>query len=244
MTPFDDTSGSHRPPPPPDPWAQVGLALSLLAIDPKGLRGLWLRGRAGPVRDRVLAALAPLAPRKLHPFMPEDALSGGLDLSATLAMNSVQRHEGLLARDGVLTLTMAERCPPGLSVRLGQALDARPGLALIALDEAAEEGEGHHLGLARVVALELLQHLFNHADLLGKTRITDINNMHQQVCFMQLFQGGLEGLEQFVRQIPDKTYRVSDNDLNIFGKTQPAAGRIKGGKELVLRIDVAFGQTV
>lgn len=155
MTPFDDTSGSHRPPPPPDPWAQVGLALSLLAIDPKGLRGLWLRGRAGPVRDRVLAALAPLAPRKLHPFMPEDALSGGLDLSATLAMNSVQRHEGLLARDGVLTLTMAERCPPGLSVRLGQALDARPGLALIALDEAAEEGEGLPQALADRLALFL-----------------------------------------------------------------------------------------
>ncbi|SUZ31871.1 Magnesium-chelatase 60 kDa subunit [Roseibaca ekhonensis] len=155
MTPFDDTSGPNRPTPPPDPWAQVGLALVLLAVDPAGLRGLWLRGRAGPVRDRVLAALAPLAPRKLHPFMAEDALSGGLDLSATLALNTLQRHEGLLNRDGVLTLTMAERCPPGLSVRLGQALDARPGLALVALDEAAEEGEGLPQALSDRLALFL-----------------------------------------------------------------------------------------
>jgi len=155
MTPFDDTSGSRRPAPPPDPWAQVGLALSLLAIDPKGLRGLWLRGRAGPVRDRILAAITPLEPRKLHPFMPEDALSGGFDLSATLALNSVQRHAGLLERDGFLTLTMAERCPPGLSVRLGQALDARPALTLIALDEAAEEGEGLPQALADRLALFL-----------------------------------------------------------------------------------------
>lgn len=155
MTPFDDTSASQRPPPPPDPWAQVGLALVLLAIDPKGLRGLWLRGRAGPVRDRVMDALAPLSPRKLHPFMPEDALSGGLDLSATLALNSLQRHDGLLSRDGFLMLTMAERCPPGLAVRLGQALDARPGLALIALDEAAEEGEGLPQALADRLALFL-----------------------------------------------------------------------------------------
>lgn len=155
MTPFDDTSGPNRPTPPPDPWAQVGLALVLLAVDPAGLRGLWLRGRAGPVRDRVLASLAPLAPRKLHPFMAEDALSGGLDLSATLALNTLQRHEGLLDCDGVLTLTMAERCPPGLSVRLGQALDARPGLALVALDEAAEEGEGLPQALSDRLALFL-----------------------------------------------------------------------------------------
>ena len=124
-------------------------------MTPKGLRGLWLRGRAGPVRDRILAAITPLEPRKLHPFMPEDALSGGLDLSATLALNSVQRHAGLLERDGFLTLTMAERCPPGLSVRLGQALDARPALTLIALDEAAEEGEGLPQALADRLALFL-----------------------------------------------------------------------------------------
>jgi magnesium chelatase subunit D len=155
MTPFDATSGPHRPTPPPDPWAKLGLALALLAVDPGGSRGLWLRGRAGPVRDRVLAALAPLAPRKLHPFMPEDALSGGLDLSATLALNKLHRHEGLLARDGTLILTMAERCPPGLSVRLGQALDARPGLSLVALDEAAEEGEGLPQALADRLGLFL-----------------------------------------------------------------------------------------
>ncbi|MCC1482160.1 magnesium chelatase subunit D [Roseibaca sp. Y0-43] len=155
MTPFDATSGPHRPTPSPDPWAQLGLALALLAVDPRGLRGLWLRGRAGPVRDRVLAALAPLAPRKLHPFMPEDALTGGLDLSATLALNRLHRHEGLLSRDGTLALTMAERCPPGLSVRLGQALDARPGLSLVALDEAAEEGEGLPPALADRLALFL-----------------------------------------------------------------------------------------
>ncbi len=165
MTPFDATSGSHRPPPPPqDPWAQVGLALTLLAVDPAGLRGLWLRGRAGPVRDRILAALDPLAPRKLHPFMAEDALTGGLDLSATLALNTLQRHEGLLSRNGFLTLTMAERCPPGLSVRLGQALDARPGLSLVALDEAAEEGEGLPQALADRLALFLDIDVFGWSD--------------------------------------------------------------------------------
>jgi magnesium chelatase subunit D len=126
----------------------VERALSLLAIDPRGLRGLWLRGRAGPVRDRVLAALAALGPRKLHPFITDEALMGGLDLSATLASGAMHRHAGLLETPGFLALTMAERCPPGLAVRLGQALDQDAGLALVAQDEAAEDGEGLPAALA------------------------------------------------------------------------------------------------
>ncbi|MCH8467205.1 MAG: magnesium chelatase subunit D [Roseinatronobacter sp.] len=133
----------------------VERALSLLAIDPGGLRGLWLRSRAGPVRDRVLAALAALGPRKLHPFITDEALMGGMDLSATLASGEMRRHAGLLETPGFLALTMAERCPPGLAVRLGQALDQDAGLALVAQDEAAEEGEGLPAALADRLGLFL-----------------------------------------------------------------------------------------
>ncbi|MGP9789494.1 magnesium chelatase subunit D [Roseinatronobacter sp. NSM] len=125
-----------------DPWARVTAALTLLAVDPAGLRGLWLRARAGPVRARVQDALAAFQPRKLPPNISDDALFGGLDLAATLATGAMQRHAGLLGGGGMMALTMAERCPPALAVRLGQALDAQPELALIALDEAAQDGEG------------------------------------------------------------------------------------------------------
>ena len=156
MTPYDDTTGPPgRPPPQTDPWAMVELAITLLAIDPAGLRGLWLRARAGPVRDRALAGLKTVAPRKLHPFTSDEALMGGLDLSATLASGAMQRHAGLLEQPGALELTMAERCPPGLAVRLGQALDRDPALALIALDEACEEGEGLPQSLADRLGLFL-----------------------------------------------------------------------------------------
>ena len=97
----------------------------MLAIDPQGPAGVWLRGRAGPVRDRILAAITRLSPRKLHPFMPEDALSGEFGLSATLALNSVQRHAGLLERDGFLTLTMAEPARRGCRCGWWQALELR-----------------------------------------------------------------------------------------------------------------------
>ncbi|OYW47619.1 MAG: hypothetical protein B7Z31_15405, partial [Rhodobacterales bacterium 12-65-15] len=123
-------------------WARVQLALLALAVDPAGLGGLWLRARVGPVREAVIAGLAavPLPVRRLHPGLGDEALFGGLDLTATLAEGRQVRTEGILARPSLLLLTMAERCPPGLAARLAQALD-RPRHALVALDEGAEAEE-------------------------------------------------------------------------------------------------------
>jgi magnesium chelatase subunit D len=115
----------------------VAAALALLAIDPAGLRGLWLRARAGPVRDMVLAAL-PLAAHRIHPNITDDALFGGLDLAATLATGRQVRTPGLLGYPATLILTMAERCPAGLAARLAMALDA-PAHCLIALDEGTDD---------------------------------------------------------------------------------------------------------
>lgn len=124
-------------------WDRISLALHLLAVDPAGLRGLWLRARAGAQRDRVTQAVSALLPvaGRLHPSIADDALFGGLDLSATLATGRPVHGRGLITRPGVLTLTMAERVPAGLAARLSQALD-HGGPCLVALDEAAEEGEG------------------------------------------------------------------------------------------------------
>ncbi len=117
--------------------------LSVLAVDPAGLGGLWLRARVGPARDAVVAALPvlPLPARRLHPGLSDEALFGGLDLTATLAAGRPVRSQGLLAQPSTLILTMAERCPAGMAARLAQALD-QPGHCLVALDEAAEQGEG------------------------------------------------------------------------------------------------------
>jgi hypothetical protein len=126
---------------PYDAWGRATLALSLLAVDPEGLRGLWLRARSGP------SATASWPPRRAPPAPPEDPpgiaddqLFGGVDLSATLSSGHLVRSRGLLAEPSALVLAMAERCPPGLAVRLGQTLDARTH-CLVALDEGAEPDE-------------------------------------------------------------------------------------------------------
>lgn len=124
-------------------WQRAIRALEILAVDPGGLGGLWLRARCGPVRDQFVAAF-PILPdplRKLHPAIGDEALFGGLDLAATLAAGRPARAAGLLDAPASLVLTMAERCPPGLAARLACALDIGPGHCLLALDEGAEATE-------------------------------------------------------------------------------------------------------
>ncbi|MBT8409712.1 MAG: magnesium chelatase ATPase subunit D, partial [Alphaproteobacteria bacterium] len=68
-------------------WARARLIATLMAVDPVGLGGLWLRARPGPVRERFLALLSggPLPEKTLHPGITDTQLFGGVDLAATLS---------------------------------------------------------------------------------------------------------------------------------------------------------------
>lgn len=98
------------------PWDRATLALTVLATDPAGTKGVWLRARAGAVRDRLTAALTALTlpQRRRHPAIDDSALFGGIDLTATLSQVRVMKSPGLLDTPSalILILTMAERCPP------------------------------------------------------------------------------------------------------------------------------------
>lgn len=134
------------------PWARVQAALAVLAVDPAGVKGLWLRARAGPLRDRVTTAL-PIV-RRIHPGIDDTALFGGVDLAATLSAGQLRRSDGVLSDAAPVILTMAERCPPGLSARLARWLDDA-GPCLIALDEGAEAEETLPAALADRLGLFL-----------------------------------------------------------------------------------------
>lgn len=128
-----------------DTWARLSLALRILAVDPVGLGGLWLRSRAGPVRDIATTVLAQTPfdrpQRRLSASIDDLALLGGPDPAATLAAGRPVHRPGLLADPALLILPMAESAPASLTARLAQAMD-KGHHALIALDEAAEDGEG------------------------------------------------------------------------------------------------------
>jgi magnesium chelatase subunit D len=142
-----------------DRWQRANLALACFALDPSALGGIWLRARVGPVRDRFMEgldnALSGQVTRRIHPNIGDDALFGGVDLSATLAEGALIRTKGLLAEPSVLILPMAERTKSGLAARLAAALDGNVPLALVALDEGAEPEEVLPSALADRLAIHL-----------------------------------------------------------------------------------------
>lgn len=135
------------------------LALRLFAIDPAGLGGLLLRGRAGPARDALVASMREMMPgapvRRLPVSISDDRLLGGLDLAATLALGKPVALRGVLADcdGGLLIAPMAERISAGLASKLaavmdtgevaaerdGMSLNAPASFGLIALDEGVDD---------------------------------------------------------------------------------------------------------
>ncbi|RZS58542.1 magnesium chelatase subunit D [Sphaerotilus mobilis] len=148
------------PVPPDDPTRDVTRVARLLALDPAGLGGVWLRGPAGEARDAVLARLRAAWPadtpwRRLPLQIDDERLQGGLDLAASLAAGRPVHSTGLIeqARGGVLLLPMAERASAGLVARLAAAVDT--GALLLALDEGVDADESLAAPLAERLALVL-----------------------------------------------------------------------------------------
>ena len=119
------------------PFVRATTALSLLAIDPAGLGGIVLRARSGPVRDAVVAMFSalPLPLTRLHPGVSDEALFGGLDLSATLTAGRIVRGKG-----DTVTLTYTRDLQH--SPITARVFDVRHQYVV-------EIGDAHRLGLIR-----------------------------------------------------------------------------------------------
>jgi magnesium chelatase subunit D len=135
---------------------------ALLAIDPKGLGGVILRGPADPLRDEWLEKLRKMMPkgapwRRVPLGIADSRLLGGLDLAASLSSGRPIAQQGLLAESdgGIVIVPMAERVESQTIARITTVLDqgalniAREGVsfdqatrfAVVALDEGATEEE-------------------------------------------------------------------------------------------------------
>jgi magnesium chelatase subunit D len=133
-------------------WSDACLIAKIVAIDPAGLGGIWVKSQAGPVRDqwlkgfqRLIAGQVSLI--KVPTNADEGALIGELDLLKTLAQQKKIYSPGILDQihNGLLLLPMAERMKPHTAALLTQAFDIKGQFGMIAFDESLTEEDQHLL---------------------------------------------------------------------------------------------------
>ncbi len=146
-------------------------ALAALALDTKGLKGIWLRAPLGPVLQDWLHALHALKSDviKIPSNIDTERLVGGLDLAMTLQLSRPVQLQGLLSQSAgqILVCPMAERLPQASAAILTQVLDtgrvhAQLGHAcqttqfgLVAIDESLPDEVCLSAGLAEQLAIWL-----------------------------------------------------------------------------------------
>ncbi|MEO0976747.1 MAG: VWA domain-containing protein [Pseudomonadota bacterium] len=165
-----DTSAGPALEPVPDPdrsaaWNDALLAARLLKTGGSQLGGLWLKARAGGVRDAYLEHLQGVFGSQTHwvrvpNSIGHSALQGRIDIPATARTGRLVSTPGLLARadQGVLLLPMGERLDAATAAIIGTAMDRKTSLSpahgnnrdvprlnacfkVVALDESASPEE-------------------------------------------------------------------------------------------------------
>ena len=131
-------------------WFDANLVAILLAINPRGLHGVVVKGQFGPVRDAWFAYLKRLtAVSGSHIFkapanITTEQLLDSLDIEASLQAGSLVMSKGLLQRvhGHLLLLPMVERMDLQAIAFISQALDEintfdkTSQFAVIAYDES------------------------------------------------------------------------------------------------------------
>jgi magnesium chelatase subunit D len=124
-------------------WLDACLMAKMIAVDPSGLGGVWVKSQAGPVRDLWLKGLQKLIQGqvdliKVPSNADEGALIGELDLLKTLALQKKVYTSGILdqVQTGLLLLPMAERMQSHAAALLTQAYDLKSQFGMVAFDES------------------------------------------------------------------------------------------------------------
>ena len=161
------------------PWFDANLIAILLAINPRGLKGVTVKSQFGPVRDAWLKYLKDLATScgsqilKAPANISADQLKGALDIEASLQRASLVISKGLLERaeGNLLLLPMVERMDLQVIALISQALDEKNTVnteahfGVIAFDESDNAEEAIGARLLDRLAFELYLDQFSIADI-------------------------------------------------------------------------------
>jgi magnesium chelatase subunit D len=157
-------------------WFDANIVAALVAINPRGLKGICLKGQFGPVRDAWLNYFSDLcSPEarliKAPANLGAEQLIGSLDIEATLNQGSLVLSKGLLekAQGNFLLLSMAERMDTQVLALISQALDGSntqgTEFGVIALDESEAAGDSFSPRMMDRLAFEVYLDQFSLADM-------------------------------------------------------------------------------
>ncbi len=127
--------------------AQISMlinGLSLVSIDHKNLRGIILKGRPSPIRQKIFNSIKTLFAdykfQKIHPQVLDSELFGGLDFARTFETGRPVHTTGYLNHHkSIILLSMAERLEPSLVCKYSTALDLNNELSFLVSDESTDE---------------------------------------------------------------------------------------------------------
>ncbi len=160
-------------------WFDANLIAILLAINPRGLKGVTVKSQFGPIRDSWLQYLKDLTAScgsqilKAPANISADQLKGALDIEASLQRASLVMSKGLLERveGNLLLLPMVERMDLQAIALISQALDekntvdAATHFGVVAFDESDNADEAISARLLDRLAFELYLDQFSIADI-------------------------------------------------------------------------------
>jgi len=160
-------------------WFDANLIAILLAINPRGLKGVTVKSQFGPVRDAWLKYLKDLTVScgsqilKAPANISADQLKGALDIEASLQSASLVMSKGLLERaeGSLLLLPMVERMDLQAIALISQALDEKNTVdvathfGVVAFDESDNADESISARLLDRLAFEIYLDQFSIADI-------------------------------------------------------------------------------
>lgn len=160
-------------------WFDANLIAILLAINPKGLKGVTVKSQFGPVRETWLSYLKQLTSScgtqvlKAPANISAEQLIGSLDVEASLQAGSLVMSKGLLERvhGNLLLLPMVERMDLQAIALISQALDQKNAFdqsthfGVIAFDESDSVDESISPRLLDRLAFELYLDQLSLADI-------------------------------------------------------------------------------
>ena len=234
-------------------WFDANLVAILLAINPRGLKGVTVKSQFGPVRDEWLSYIKQLATScgtqifKAPANISAEQLMGSLDIEASLQTGSLIMSKGLLERvkGNFLLLPMVERMDLQAIALISQALDEKnaidvanvaAGFGVIAFDESDTVDESISPRLLDRLAFELYLDQLSIADIKQSLEVDaeDIREAQKNLASVKCGDEYLEVMTKAALSLGVSSLRANQFALEAAKTLAALRGLVEVGQDEVI----------